>query len=625
MAKLSRIGLLWTIALPVAMGAMGGGEGRANPWLEQTHVIAQPWDLPFVASPRRAQPTPAQQKQKRSRVPEAQAETPRELHRAPEPHAPSEYVPAAANVFPPPRPPMVPPPPAAEPEPVVSAQKRAPQPVAARDRNRQAQPAQERAPQPVAASNNRNQRAVPMPTPAPARNQQTAAVREVDRNTERNLERQLKRELPRLQAPVTGVPPVPDQLACGERLAKIARYAPLPVRSGPKGCGAPDLVKLESVLMADKSVVTISPSPQIRCSMAEQLATWVRDEVGPSAVAELGSPIASITGNDAYECRPRNNIKGAKISEHGRGNAFDLATFRLKNGGVFNFTDPLVYKPFRDRVRTAACGRFMTVLGPGSDGYHSGHIHLDLAERSHNTRVCQWDVREVTVAARTDAPLATDQTRTAPSLAAAPKAAFEPAPIPPADPAPAAARPEKNVAAASPAAPAEKSAAAPVKARPETRRETPPETPAETPGEIPAETPASSLPERNVAAAPAETRPETHSEKSPAEETPAAAPEETRVATSETTSPEISSETKLAAAPPEAVVAAAVAPAATEVERSTAAASPPLPLRKPEALQARQVLAQAQQSKPHTERRGSYRHYNYHYRNFNALLRHLVR
>ena len=281
-AKLSRIGLLWTIALPVAMGAMGGGEGRANPWLEQTHVIAQPWDLPFVASPRRAQPTPAQQKQKRSRVPEAQAETPRELHRAPEPHAPSEYVPAAANVFPPPRPPMVPPPPAAEPEPVVSAQKRAPQPVAARDRNRQAQPAQERAPQPVAASNNRNQRAVPMPTPAPARNQQTAAVREVDRNTERNLERQLKRELPRLQAPVTGVPPVPDQLACGERLAKIARYAPLPVRSGPKGCGAPDLVKLESVLMADKSVVTISPSPQIRCSMAEQLATWVRDEVGPS-------------------------------------------------------------------------------------------------------------------------------------------------------------------------------------------------------------------------------------------------------------------------------------------------------------------------------------------------------
>jgi hypothetical protein len=48
-------------------------------------------------------------------------------------------------------------------------------------------------------------------------------------------------------------------------------------------------------------------------------------------------------------------------------------------------------------------------------------------------------------------------------------------------------------------------------------------------------------------------------------------------------------------------------------------------MRKPEALQARQVLAQAQRSKPHTERRGSYRYYNYNYRNLNMLLRHLLR
>jgi hypothetical protein len=36
----------------------------------------------------------------------------------------------------------------------------------------------------------------------------------------------------------------------------------------------------------------------------------------------------------------------------------------------------------------------MTVLGPGSDGYHEEHIHLDLAERNNNYRICQWDVRE---------------------------------------------------------------------------------------------------------------------------------------------------------------------------------------------------------------------------------------
>jgi hypothetical protein len=32
------------------------------------------------------------------------------------------------------------------------------------------------------------------------------------------------------------------------------------------------------------------------------------------------------------------------------------------------------------------------VLGPGSDGYHEEHIHLDIAERSHGYRICQWNV-----------------------------------------------------------------------------------------------------------------------------------------------------------------------------------------------------------------------------------------
>jgi hypothetical protein len=34
------------------------------------------------------------------------------------------------------------------------------------------------------------------------------------------------------------------------------------------------------------------------------------------------------------------------------------------------------------------------VLGPGSDGYHEAHVHVDLAERRSGHRMCQWDVRE---------------------------------------------------------------------------------------------------------------------------------------------------------------------------------------------------------------------------------------
>ena len=65
-------------------------------------------------------------------------------------------------------------------------------------------------------------------------------------------------------------------------------------------------------------------------------------------------PAASITDNDAYDCRPRNNIKGAQLSEHGKGNALDITALRLRNGGVFTLTDQLVTKLFRNKIRAAA-------------------------------------------------------------------------------------------------------------------------------------------------------------------------------------------------------------------------------------------------------------------------------
>ena len=32
------------------------------------------------------------------------------------------------------------------------------------------------------------------------------------------------------------------------------------------------------------------------------------------------------------------------------------------------------------------------MLGPGSDWYHEDHIHLDLAQRRNDYRICQWNV-----------------------------------------------------------------------------------------------------------------------------------------------------------------------------------------------------------------------------------------
>ena len=46
----------------------------------------------------------------------------------------------------------------------------------------------------------------------------------------------------------------------------------------------------------------------------------------------------------------------------------------------------LAQNAFLKEVRKAACGPFTTVLGPGSDPYHSDHFHLDLAQRGKTGR-----------------------------------------------------------------------------------------------------------------------------------------------------------------------------------------------------------------------------------------------
>jgi hypothetical protein len=112
------------------------------------------------------------------------------------------------------------------------------------------------------------------------------------------------------------------------------------------------------------------------------------------AALELGAPLKSIDNYDSYRCRGRNNVTGAKVSEHGKGNAIDLRAIRLANGTLVDLTSATAAKPFRESMRTSACMRFKTVLGPGSDAYHEEHIHLDLAERSRGYAMCQWAVRE---------------------------------------------------------------------------------------------------------------------------------------------------------------------------------------------------------------------------------------
>lgn len=149
-----------------------------------------------------------------------------------------------------------------------------------------------------------------------------------------------------------------------------------PIRAQVQGCGLKDGVMVTSV-----SGVKLSQPATIDCATATALNRWVERGLKP-AVGRLGGGVTALQVAGHYTCRPRNNQRGAKVSEHGRGKAIDIAAVTLANGVSIT-----VLKGWNDRqhgkilrsMHKAACGPFGTVLGPNSDRFHRDHLHLDTA------------------------------------------------------------------------------------------------------------------------------------------------------------------------------------------------------------------------------------------------------
>ena len=220
---------------------------------------------------------------------------------------------------------------------------------------------------------------VPLPKPRPA-----------DAPASEALAREAPTEPARPAERASPEPPKPS--ACRQALSEDIAIAPsIPDIHGPGACGGEDLVRLEAIVLPDKHRVAVTPPAPLRCTMASAIADWVRTDV--LALAErLGSEPAVLDNFDSYECRGFNRVPGAHLSEHGRVNALDVRAIKLADGRSITLTDRSVPREIRESVRQSACARFMTVLGPDSDWYHEEHIHLDLAERRNNYRICQWDV-----------------------------------------------------------------------------------------------------------------------------------------------------------------------------------------------------------------------------------------
>lgn len=153
---------------------------------------------------------------------------------------------------------------------------------------------------------------------------------------------------------------------CGDPAIKGETMSPIKAKT--KGCGVADPVRVTSV-----AGVRLSQAATIDCPTAVALKTWVEDGLQPA----LGRNAAvELTVAAHYICRSRNNVRGAKISEHGRGRAIDIAGVVLENGKTLSVLNN--FKTLRP-AHKAACGVFGTTLGPGSDGYHEDHMHFDTA------------------------------------------------------------------------------------------------------------------------------------------------------------------------------------------------------------------------------------------------------
>ena len=192
-------------------------------------------------------------------------------------------------------------------------------------------------------------------------------------------------------------PPAPKGDAASTCLAKlVADGASAEATTTPpvsaEGCGIDAPIRLSSII-ADGGAVSLPDRPLVACEFAAVLADYVRLIVAPLGQAMLHAKVAEIETGPGYACRTQDRIAGAKISAHAKGLAVDFVAMTLADKRrilVERQTGADEASYFR-AIRTAACGWFTTVLGPGADTFHTNNMHLDIEQHgsSGSYRICE--------------------------------------------------------------------------------------------------------------------------------------------------------------------------------------------------------------------------------------------
>ena len=164
---------------------------------------------------------------------------------------------------------------------------------------------------------------VPLPTPKPA----DTAEQQQPADDQKQPERQP--ELPDPRSTEIALDPMPaNELACRERLKALGvEFADHKAeRDTDLGCSVPYPLTVKSL----GANIGLSPEAILNCAMAEAAARFAAGIIQPSAKADLGTDLKSISQASTYVCRPRHG--SGKLSEHAFGNALDIASFTLSDG-----------------------------------------------------------------------------------------------------------------------------------------------------------------------------------------------------------------------------------------------------------------------------------------------------
>ena len=145
---------------------------------------------------------------------------------------------------------------------------------------------------------------------------------------------------------------------------------------GSGACGISNAVSVTSV-----GGVTLSQASSMNCKTARVLHSWTTKQAIPT-IGNTGGGVRSFKVAAHYACRTRNHQRGARLSEHAKGNAIDISEFRLADGSaisVLNDWGGGKRGKILRNLHKSACGPFGTVLGPNSDRHHRDHFHFDTA------------------------------------------------------------------------------------------------------------------------------------------------------------------------------------------------------------------------------------------------------